>query len=142
MLLRYCILLNFDRRGLYRFYCCFEVALDGCNGLDDGAKIRGILELRNQDAHSCDYSLNKRLRHRLVSGGVDIDECFPEVIAKVYSMLSGVVGPCCHLRPRCRHTAYVTLGDAHKLRLLNWPKGGLLDVVLAAQFQKFRSRCL
>ena len=142
MLLRYRILLNFDRRGLYRLYCCFEVALDSCNGLDDGAKIRGILELGNQDAHGCDYSLNKRLRHRLVSGRVDIDECFPEVIAKVYSMLSGVVGLCCYLRPRCRHAAYVTLGNAHKLRLLNWPKGGLLDVVFVAQFQKIRSRCL
>ena len=130
MLLRYCILLNFDRRGLNRFYCCFEVALDSCNSLDDGAKIRGILELGNQDAYGYDYSLDKRLRYRLVFGGVDINECFLKVIAKVYSMLSGVVRPCCHLRPRCRHTAYVTLGNAHKLRLLNWPKGGLLDVVL------------
>ena len=57
-------------------------------------------------------------------------------------MLTGVVGPCCHLRPRCRHGAYVILGNAHKLRLLNWPKGGLLDVVFVAQFQKFRSCCL
>ena len=119
MLLRYCILLNFDRRGLNRFYYCFEVALDSCNSLDDGAKIRGILELGNQDAHGYDYSLNKRLRHRLVFGGVDIDECFPKVIAKVYSILSGVVRLCCHLRPRCRHAAYVILGNTHKLRLLN-----------------------
>ena len=110
--------------------------------MDDGAKIRGILELGNQDAHGYDYSLNKRLRHRLVFGGVDIDECFPKVIAKVYSILSGVVRLCCHLRPRCRHAAYVTLGNAHKLRRLNWPEGGLLDVVLDVQFQKFRSRCL
>ncbi len=52
-------------------------------------------------------------------------------------MLVDVVGPCCHLRPRCHHDAYVTLGNAHKLRPLNWPKGGLLDVVFAVQFQKF-----
>ncbi|PVH69774.1 hypothetical protein DL98DRAFT_163111 [Cadophora sp. DSE1049] len=57
-------------------------------------------------------------------------------------MLSGVVGPCCHLRPRCRHTAYVTLGNAQRLRRLNWSKGGLLDAVFVVQFQKLRSRCL
>ena len=73
---------------------------------------------------------------------VNTDECFSEVIAEVCSVLADIVGLCCHLRPRCRHDAYVTLGNAHKLRLLNWPKGGLLDVVFVAQFQKFRSRCL
>jgi hypothetical protein len=32
-----------------------------------------------------------------------------------------------------------TLGQVHKLRLLNWhwPRGGLLDVVLITQFQYF-----
>ena len=51
-------------------------------------------------------------------------------------MLAEIGGPCCHLRPRCRHNAYVTLGNAHMLRLLKWPEGGLLDVVFAVQFQK------
>jgi hypothetical protein len=52
-------------------------------------------------------------------------------------VLAEVVGPCCHLRPRCRHAACVALGNAHKFRLLSWPKGGLLDVVFVAQFQNF-----
>jgi hypothetical protein len=142
MLLRNYILLNFDCRGLYRFCCCFKVALDSYNGLDDGAKIGGVLELGNQDAYSCDHGLDKRLRHRLVFGGVDTDKCFPKVIAEVCSMLTGVVRPCCHLRPRCRHGAYIALGNTHKLRLLSWPKGGLLDAVFDVQFQKLRSRCL
>jgi len=51
-------------------------------------------------------------------------------------MLVDVVGPCYDLRPRCHHDAYVTPGNAHKLRLLNWPKGGLPDVVFAVQFQR------
>ena len=64
-------------------------------------------------------------------------KCFPRVTAEVYSMLAGVVRPMCHLRPRCRHDAYVILGNAHGLGLLNWPKGGLLDVIFDAQFQNF-----
>ena len=44
-------------------------------------------------------------------------------------MLAEIGGPCCHLRPRCRHNAYVTLGNAQRLRRLNWSKGGLLDAV-------------
>jgi hypothetical protein len=137
-----CVLLDFYYRGLYCFCRYFKVALDGYNGLYNRAEVGGVLELGNEDAHGRDHGLDKGLRHRLVFGGVNIDECFPEVIAEIYSMLTGVVGPCCHLRPRCRHAAYVTLGNAHKLRRLNWPEGGLLDVGFVAQFQKFRTRCL
>jgi len=32
--------------------------------------------------------------------------------------------------------ATLSLGNAHKLRLLSRPKGGLLDVVFVAQFSK------
>jgi hypothetical protein len=110
--------------------------------LHDYAHIRGILELGDEDAHGRDHGLGQRRWHWLVLSGVDEGKCFPEVIAEVCSVLAEVGGLCCHLRPRCRHDAYVTLGNAHKLRLLNWPKGGLLDVVFAVQFQKFRSRCL
>jgi hypothetical protein len=98
------------------------------------------LELGNENAHGRNHGLDQRLRHRLFFCGVDTDKCFPGVIAEVCSVLADIVWPCCHLRPRCRHSAYVTLGNAHKFRLLDWPKGGLLDVVFIAQFQKFRSR--
>jgi len=40
--------------------------LDICNGLNDGAEVGGVLELGNEDAYSCDYSLDERLWYRLV----------------------------------------------------------------------------
>jgi hypothetical protein len=61
--MRSCILLDFNYCGLYRFCYCFEVALDGCNSLNDDAKVGGILELGNKDAYSYNHSLDKRLRH-------------------------------------------------------------------------------
>jgi hypothetical protein len=51
-------------------------------------------------------------------------------------MLLEVVGPCCRLRPRCRHDYCVTLGNAHGLRQFNWPEGGLLDVRWILGFSK------
>jgi hypothetical protein len=93
--------------------------LNGCNGLGDGTKVGGVLELGNEDAHGRDHGLDERLWHWLVFGRVDTNECFPEVIAEVCGMLTEVVGPCCHLRPRCRHAACVTLGNAYTLGLVN-----------------------
>jgi hypothetical protein len=59
-------------------------------------------------------------------------------------VLVDVVGPCCHLMARCRHGSYVTLGNAHKHRLISWLKGRLLDMLFFDQFpkKKNRSRCL
>lgn len=94
LLMGNCVLLDFYCRALYGFCRCFEVALDCCNSLHNGVELGGILELGNQDTHG----LNKRLRHWLVYGGIDTDECLPEVCG----MLTGVVGPCClcHTRQR------------------------------------------
>jgi hypothetical protein len=78
----------------------------------------------------------------LLLGGFDTQEDVPEVFAEVRSMLAEVVRPCSCFGQRCRHNAYVALGDVNKLRLSNWPRAGLLDVVGDAQFQKFRSRVL
>ena len=73
------------------------------------------------DAHGRNHSPDQRRWHWLVLGRIDVGKCFPEVIAEVCSVLADVVRPCCHLRPRCRHSAYIALGNtgnAHKLRLL------------------------
>lgn len=132
---------GFSLPWIVLFLLRFEVALDGCDGLHDGVDVRGGLDLDNEKAHGRDHGLDQRLRHGVIFCGADTDKCFPEVIAKVCRVLADVVGPCCHLRPRCRH-GYVTLANVYKLRLLTWSRGGLLDVILVAQFQEFRSHCL
>jgi hypothetical protein len=110
--------------------------LHACDGLHACADVWDALEFGYEDAHYCDHGLDQWLWHWLILCGVDTGKCFPKVV------LAEVVGPCCHLGPRCRRTSCVALGNAHKFRLLSWPKGGLLDVVFVAQFQKICSRCL
>ena len=52
------ILLDSHCRGLYRFCCCVEIVLDGCEGFYEGAHVRGVLEFGDEDTHGRDHSLD------------------------------------------------------------------------------------
>jgi hypothetical protein len=72
---------------------------------------------------------------RLVFGGVDTDECFPEAIAEVCCMLTG---PWCHLKPRYRHDALCHTGQCARAQAFQLTKRRVatVNVVFVIQFQK------